>query len=153
MKIRNNSAKGKMVHYKINGVPMKQWVGSYDILSLPEVTHKSQLNLSALEEAIIHEESHKGTTSLKTPETFSYVISASVSATGGTTSLSGSSVSVLEGANLSFTAYPQANYYLSTYTVNGASATISTPSATTVYALSNVNEDKNIYMGFTAFGA
>jgi hypothetical protein len=152
MKLQNKSAKGKWIHVKINGFSYKKWLAAYDTINLPEVTSLSQLNLNSHEEAMIHEQAHIGIDPDPTPE-FYFVVSATKGATGGTTSLSGGSVSVAEAMNLSFSVYPQVNYYLSAYTINGTSMTISTPSATTVYTLSNITQDRNIYVAFSRYGS
>jgi len=154
MKITNNFAKGKWIHVKINGVSYKKWIAAYSSIILPEVTRRDQLNLNAHEEAIIHTEEHTGHEPDPTPTPeFYYIVQATSTGrvTGGTTSLSGASVTVAEGLNLSFSVYPDVGVtYLSAYTVNDVAQTIvsSASTATTVYTLSSINQDKNIVVSF-----
>jgi hypothetical protein len=154
MKITNKSPKGKWIHVKINGYSYKKWVAGYDSIVLAEVTNKKQLNLNAHEEAMIHAESHGivDDPSGHKKEVFYFMVQAT-SGAHGTTSLSGSSASVLDGMNLAFSVYPAANYYLSAYTVNGIAQATKTPSASTVYTLSNITQDKNISVAFAAYGS
>lgn len=155
MKISNTSAKGKWIHVKINGYSYKKWIDGYGSIILPEVTNKSQLNLNAHEEAMIVAEEHTGHNPDPTPTpALFYVVSATrLGATGGTTSLSGASVNVADGLNLSFSVYPQSGYYLSAYTVNGVAQARTTVSANTSYTLSTITQDKNVSVAFAAFGA
>lgn len=151
MILQNKSPKGKWIHVKINGFSYKKWIAGYGSINLPEVTSLNQLNLNSHEESMIHVQEKTGIDPDPTPE-FYFTVKATTPTTGGTTSLSGASVSISEGMNLSFSVYPQSNYYLSAYTINGASQTILTPSATTVYTLSNIKQDKNIAIAFAIFG-
>jgi len=154
MKVTNTGAKGKWVHVKINGYSYKKWVAAYGSVTLPEVTSRSQLNLNAHEESMIHAEDHGQIFPKPIPPEFYYTINATrLGTTGGTTSLSASSVSVAKGMSLSFSVYPESNYYLSAYTVNGIAQGRSTPSATTVYTLSNIVQDENISVAFATFGS
>jgi len=155
MKISNKSGKGKWIHVKINGFSYKRWLAGYDSIILNEVTRLSQLNLNAHEEAMIHAEEHTGhePDPTPTPEFYFSVTASVLMNTGGTTSISAATVSVAEGLNLSFSVYPTSNYYLSAYTVNGIAQTRATVSASTVYTLSNITQDKNISVAFAQFGS
>jgi hypothetical protein len=100
---------------------------------------------------MIHELSKTGVNPDPTPE-FYFTVKATKGLTGGTTSLSGASVSVLQGLNMSFSVYPTSGFYLTAYTVNNYARAIKTPSATTVYTLTNIQQDKNIYVAFSKNG-
>ena len=152
MKISNKGGKGKWIHVKFNGVSYKKWLAGYDSIVLDEVTDVSQLNLNAHEESMIHAEEYTGI-NIDSSDPFSFLISAANGATGGTTSLRAATVTVTDEMNLSFSVYPESNYYLSAYTVNGVSRTISTASASTVYTISKIKQDKNIYVAFATFGS
>lgn len=152
MKITNTSAKGKWIHVKINGFSYKKWVAGYDSIILTEVTNKSQLNLNAHEESLIHVTEHTGIDPDPAPEFYYKIQATRVGTTGGTTSLSATSVMVADGLNVSFSVYPEASCYLSAYTVNGVVQTRTTVSATTVYTITNIKQDKNISVAFASFG-
>lgn len=152
MKITNTSAKGKWIHVKINGFSYKKWVAGYDSIILAEVTSKSQLNLNAHEEALIHVTEHTGVDPDPTPEFYYKVQAARVGSTGGTTSLSATSVMIADGLNVSFTVYPESSYYLSAYTINGVAHARTSVSATTTYTITNITQDQNISVAFARFG-
>jgi len=152
MIVQNKSPKGKWIHVKINGASYKYWIAGYDSINLPEVSRLDQLNLNAHEESMIHEQKTTGIDPDPTPEFYFKVSASRIGTTGGTTSMSGASVSVANGMNLSFTVYPVNNYYLSSYTVNNISQAITTPSAATVYTLSSIQQDKSVSVGFAVYG-
>ena len=154
MKIANNSPKGKWVHVKINGFSYKKWVAGYDSIKLGEVTSKTQLNLNSHEDAMI-KAAKKGTEidpASRTKELFYYSVAATTGVSG-TTSLSGGSVMIQDGKKATFSVYPQANCYLSAYTINGVSQTKVTPSATTTYSTFAIVQDSAIRVAFAAFGS
>ena len=152
MKLSNLSPKGKWIHIKINGYTYKKYIAGYDNLTLPEVKSIEDLNLNAHEEAMIHLKDHTGEN--LNPGEFNYIINTRVlSSTGGTTSLSGSSISIAENMSLSFSIYPQTSYYISSCTINNVTQTLATPSASTVITMSNITQDKNIAVGFSRYGA
>lgn len=150
MKITNKSPKGKWIHVKINGFSYKKWLAGNDSIILDEVTKISDLNLNAHEESMIHAEEYLRV-NIDPSDPFYFNLKM-ICATGGTSSLSAATVSIADGMNLSFSVYPDANYYLSAYTVNGIAQTMKTKSATTVYTLSKIKQDKNIYMAFAIKG-
>ena len=152
MKIQNKSPKGKWIHVKINGYSYKKWLAGYDSIILNEVTRRDQLNLNAHEESMIHAEEHSGV-NIDPSDPFSFLVKVASILTGGTTSLSGASVTVADGMNLSFNVYPQTGYYLSAYTINGVAQTRTSTSATTAYTLSSIRQDENIFVAFARFGA
>lgn len=150
MKISNKSAKGKWIHVKINGFSYKKWLAGYDSIILDEVTKISDLNLNAHEESMIHAEEYIGV-NIDPSDPFSFNVRM-ICTTGGTSSLSAATVTIADGMNLSFSVYPETNYYLSAYTSNNRAQTIRTASADTTYTLTKIKQDKNIYLAFAAFG-
>ena len=156
MEITNRHPKGKWIHVKKNGYTEKVWLPAYSTVDLPYVTSKNGLNLNAHEEAIIHVEEKFGIEVDGVEDTFKYTIAMTEGSTGGTTSLSATTLSVNEGLNTSFYVYPEASFYVSAYTVNNTSkiSSIADVSASTITAtVTNIQEDKNIFVGFAAFGA
>ena len=111
-----------------------------------------QLNLNAHEEALLKVREKTGKTPGVNPvEDFYFSIKATNSTSGGTTSLSASTIYVPYESNISFSVYAETNQYLSAYTVNGTTQSIPVMSAatgTTSYTLSNIEQDKNIFVSF-----
>lgn len=152
MKVKNNSPKGKWVFVKIKGYSYKKWISGYSSLDIPEVSRIDQLNLNAHEEALLKVREKTGKTPGVNPvEDFYFSIKATNSTSGGTTSLSASTIYVPYESNISFSVYAETNQYLSAYTVNGTTQSIPVMSAatgTTSYTLSNIEQDKNIFVSF-----
>ena len=153
MKIKNKSAKGKWIHAKKNGYTERYFIAGYSEVNLPFITSKSQLNLNAHEEAMIHVEEKFGVDPDPTPEFYFTVQASRLGSTGGTTSLSATTATVAEGLSVSFSVYPESSYYLSAYTVNGSSVAMATVSATTIYTISNITQDQSISVAFARFGS
>ena len=156
MKIRNTSPKGKWLHVKKNGYTEKVWLAGYSTIDLPYVTSRNDLNLNAHEEAIIHAEEVLGREVDNIQDIFKYSVNVIELGSGGTSSLSASTVSINEGMNLSFEIHPETNYYLSSYTINSVSylSSVSNTSASTINSvIANIQEDKEVRIGFAVFGS
>jgi len=155
MKIRNTSPKGKWLHVKKNGYTEKVWLAGYSTIDLPYVTSRNDLNLNAHEEAIIHAEKALGHEVDNIQDIFKYSVNVIAMGSGGTSSLSASTVSINEGMNLSFEIYQKDYNYISAYTINSVSylSSIGNTSARTISStITNIQEDKEVRIGFAVWG-
>jgi hypothetical protein len=155
MIVKNPSPKGKWIFVKINGHTTKKWLAGYSSLNIPEADSTQDINLNSHEEAVLKykEKFNKYPGDIYTPEYF-YTIAASESNTGGTTSLSGGSVTVEAGKDYSLDIHTESNTYLTGYTIDGTVQSINTPSAdTTTYILRKIEDDKDIIVGFAEYGS
>lgn len=157
MKITNPKPKGKWIHVKKNGYTEKVWLAGYSSIELSYVEKRTDLNLNAYEEAIVKAEENTGVEVDSKTDIFQYKITMTeATSTGGTTSLSATTLYIDEGMNTSFYIYTTSDDYLSAYTVNNISyiGNISDPSATTITAtISNIKEDKDVYVAFARNGS
>ncbi len=156
MIIKNKKPVGRWYHIKKNGYVKKYWIAAYSQLELPFVDSSDEILQNAHEKSIENTEEKYGVEIDNIEDIYKYKITVTEGATGGTTSLSASTVSVNSGLNLSFNIYPEINYYLSAYTVDNSSVLgdISDPSASTITTtIQNITDDKVIFVGFSPYGS
>lgn len=155
MIIRNQSPKGKYVHVKINGYSYKKWIAGYTSLNMKEVDRISQINQNAHAEAIIKEEANLGIEVDNVLDLYKYTISVSTTGTGGTSSLSATTVNVNQGLSSTFSVYTESNEHVTGFTINNTNflGSISNTSASTInYTVNNIHADQNVQVWFGVNG-
>jgi hypothetical protein len=159
VKISNISSQGRWFNIRGNGFSYKKWIEAHGSIDVPEISNLSQLRLTVHELTILQagdyemksEFVEQKESALNLPieikqNPYFYTIK-NTSGENGAISISGAVISISEGMNLSFSIYPEEGFYLSTYTINDVAQNINPTS--TVYTLTNIKQDKNIFVEFS----